>query len=170
MDLFCRLTDCKRSLLCLAITVISGCNPFPEHVSISDPRVQMLMHAAESFDRADYGFQPLPKTGMVYFESRPRPAYDAMLHLTDGRTISFRNTEHGYEWTGEQQIFRGIKQYKSVDGTLYEQITLTYEIEHVSGYPLNRLNVTYNGEDPRLVDREHLTLNEIKPVLKEWGY
>jgi len=77
MDLFCRLADCKRSLLCLAIPVITGCNPFPEHVSISDPRVQTLMHAAESFDRADYGFQPLPKIGMVYFESKPRPAYDA---------------------------------------------------------------------------------------------
>jgi hypothetical protein len=44
------------------------------------------------------------------------------------------------------------------------------EIEHVSGHPLNRLNVAYNGEDPKLADREHLTLNEIKPVLKEWGY
>jgi hypothetical protein len=157
-------------VLWVAVTIISGCNPFSEKVSISDPRVQTLMHAAESFHRTDYGFLPLPKTGMVYFESNPHDGYDAMLHLADGRTISFRKTEHGYEWTGEQQIFKGLKQYKSVDGALYEQITLTYEITHVSGYPLNRLNITYDGEDPRLANREHITLNEIGPVLREWGY
>lgn len=128
------------------------------------------MQAAESFDRSDYGFRPLPKTGTVYLESQPRPAYDAMLHLADNRTISFRRTEHGYKWTGEQQIFKGPKQYKSVDGTLNEQITLTYENEHVSGFPVNKLNISYDGEDPRLANREYLSLDEIKPILKEWGY
>jgi hypothetical protein len=93
-----------------------------------------------------------------------------MLHLADDRTISFRKTERGYKWTGEQESFKGPKQYKTVDGTFYEQITLTYEVEHVSGYPLNRLNITYHREEPRLSNLRGLTLNEIKPILKEWGY
>jgi hypothetical protein len=49
-------------------------------------------------------------------------------------------------------------------------VTLTFEKEHVSGVPLNRLNVSYASEDPRLARRADLSLSDAKFILKEWGY
>ena len=60
--------------------------------------------------------------------------------------------------------------YKTVDGTFHEHVTLTFETEHVSGFPLNQLSVLYAGEDPRLVGRGDLSLRDVRPILKEWGY
>ena len=95
-----------------------------------------------------------------------------MLHIQSktSRTIAFKKTQNGFKWIGEQEIFQGPKQYKTVDGTFYEDICLTYDIQKVSGYPTNKLNITYSGEDPRLTNREDLSLSDIRPVLKEWNY
>ncbi len=152
--------------------LVAGCGVFPENVSVSDPRVQSLLKAAAAFDRASYGFSPLPTSGRVGLESKSRSGYDAMLHLggKTSRTIAFRKNISGYFWIGEQEILEGPKMYKTVDGTFHEHLTLTFEREHVSGVPLNRLNVSYWGEDPRLVGRVDLSLGEVKPILTEWGY
>lgn len=157
--------------LCLTLGIAS-CGIFPEKVSVSDPRVQILLKAAARFDRAQYGFSPLPVSGYVELETHPTDRYDAMLHM-DGktaRTISFRKNSVGYIWTGEQECFQGPNEYTTVDGTFKEQICLTYEIQKDSGFPLNRLNVTYNGPDTRLTNRPSLTLADVKPMLKQWGY
>jgi len=152
--------------------LMSGCGIFPKNVAIDDPRVQPLLKAASTFPRSQYGFSPIPTTGYVHLESRSRPAYDAMLHMSGrtSRTIAFRKTVDGYTWIGEQEIFKGPNEHKTVDGTFKEQVCLTYEIEEISGFPRNRLNITYAGEDPRLAGREDLSLAEVKPILKEWGY
>jgi hypothetical protein len=95
-----------------------------------------------------------------------------MLHLAGktSRTIAFRKNAADYSWIGEQEIFEGPKMYKSVDGTFHEEVTLTFEREHVSGVPLNNLSVSYMGEDPRLAGRVNLSLSDVRPILKEWGY
>jgi len=95
-----------------------------------------------------------------------------MLHLggRTSRTIAFRKNTSGYYWIGEQETFEGQKMYKTVDGTFHESVTLTFETEHVSGSPLNQLDVVYAGEDSRLVGRAHLSLRDVRPILKEWGY
>jgi hypothetical protein len=162
----------KVWLTLVVALVIAGCGIFPEKAATDDPRVRPLLKAASAFDRSQYGFSPLPTSGYVHLESRPRAGYDAMLHLSGktSRTIAFRKKADGYSWIGEQEIFQGPKEYKTVDGTFKEQISLTYEIEKVSGYPLNRLDVTYNGEDPRLAWPRQLSLGDVKPILKEWGY
>ncbi len=136
-----------------------------------------MLDAAASFDRESNGFTPLPKEADVRLESRPRERYDAMLHIYSktSRTISFRKTGDVYKWTGEQETFQGPKQYTTVDGTFYERICLTYDIEKVSGYPTNKLNVSYWGDSQPLakrrgLTRDKLTLEDVKPVLKEWGY
>jgi len=161
-----------REHLILAICLAAGCGFIPEKVTMDDPRIQPLLKAAASFDRAAHGFTPIPKSADVRFESRPTDRYDAMLHIssTTSRTISFRKTADGYRWTGEQEQFSGPKQYTTVDGTFFEQIGLTYEIELVSGAPLNKLWVNYSGEDPRLQYRYDLTLADVRPILKEWKY
>jgi hypothetical protein len=95
-----------------------------------------------------------------------------MLHITTKtvRTIAFRKENGNYFWIGEQETFEGPKTYKTVDGTFHEAITLTYETQNISGYPLNQLNVSYRGEDPRLEAPKQLTLAAVKPILKEWSY
>jgi len=136
------------------------------------PRIQPLLKAAASFDRVSYGFTSLPRDADVRWESRPTDRYDAMLHIYSktSRTIAFRKIKNGYQWIGEQEIFEGPKKYTTVDGTFNERICLTYEIENVSGYPSNRLNITYSGEDRRLADRDDLTLLVVRPIFHEWGY
>jgi hypothetical protein len=152
--------------------LVAGCGIFPENVSVGDQRVQALLKAAADFDRASYGFSPLPTSGRVSLESKPSSGYDAMLHLggKTSRTIAFRKYTSGYFWIGEQEIFVGPKMYKSVDGTFHEEVSLAFEKEHVSGVPLNKLNVSYVGEDARLAGRVDLSLRDVRPILKEWGY
>ena len=157
--------------VCLA-TTLNGCDSFPKKVEMSDPRIQPLLSAAATFDRSAYGFTPIPQAATVRWESKATSRYDAMLHIDSktSRTIAFRKAGASWRWIGDQETFRGPRTYKTVDGTLPEQICLTYETENVSGYPTNRLNVTYWGEDSRLVGRRELTLADVKPVLKGWGY
>lgn len=154
------------------LSQLVACDWVPRKVSMSDARIQPLLTAASSFPRTNYGFTPLPQEADVRWEAKPRATYDAMLHIFSktSRTIAFRRTAHGYRWIGEQEIFFGPKEYTTVDGTFHEQICLTYEIESVSGFPLNRLNVTYSGEDTRLAGRQSLTLADVRPILKQWGY
>jgi len=151
---------------------VSGCGIIPKRVSIDDPQIQPLLQAAASFDRTAYGFTPIPRAADVRFESRPTKHYDAMLHIAakTARTIAFRKTSDRYRWIGEQEIFEGPKEYKTVDGTFREHLCFTYETESISGYPANRLNISYVGEDARLTDRADLRLADVKTILKEWGY
>lgn len=161
----------RKLLICWLLLSVS-CGFWPEKVDMSDPKLQPMLKAAAVFDRITFGFSPIPSKADVRLELRSGREYDAMLHIYSktSRTIAFRKTEEGYRWIGEQESFQGPKQYTTVDGTFYESITLTYDIEKVSGYPTNKLNVSYWGEDPRLVDRRELTLKEVQPILKDWGY
>jgi hypothetical protein len=155
--------------------LLVGCSAVPHRVLINDDSIKPLLQAAAAFDRTRYGFSPLPTdptATTVYLESKPRDGYDAMLHIKakSARTIAFRQTRTGYQWIGEQEVFQGPKLYKTPDGTFNEAISLTYEIVNLSGYPLNQLNITYYGEDPRLAKKDHLKLREVKPILREWGF
>lgn len=125
-----------------------------------------MIQAAASFDRENYGFTPIPTNGFVFAELHPTKDYDSMLHFygETSRTIAFRKTGSGYKWTGEQEIFTGPKLYTNEDGVFHEQIALTFDIERVSGYPVDKLNIEYWGE----TNRYNLTLADVKPVLAEW--
>ncbi len=156
-------------LLTLSFT---GCSLIPRNVSMDDPRIQPLLKAAAKFDRAAYGFTPIPKVAEVRWESKPMSTYDAMLHISSktSRTIAFRKTDDGYRWIGDQETFQGPGMYKTVDGTFHEEFTLTYEIESVSGVAKNQLNITYRGENSRFLWPKRLTLSDVKPTLRAWGY
>jgi hypothetical protein len=160
------------TLILFNAMLLNGCALVPQKVAMDDPEVQPLLQAAASFDRASYGFSPIPKSADVRLERRHTTRYDVMLHIAARtvRTIAFRRDDDTYIWIGEQESFVGPKKYKTVDGTFNEAIVLTYETQKVSGYPLNQLNVTYHGDDPRLADRSTLTLSAVKPILNEWGY
>jgi hypothetical protein len=93
------------------------------------------------------------------------------IHNATSRTIAFRRDPSGLRWIHEQEIFRGPREYDSPDGRLPEEICLTYEVEPVSGHSSGKLSIFYRGEDARLQMRpDDLTLDAIRPILKEWGY
>lgn len=162
----------KCTVVSCALVFLAGCDLVPRRVAIDDPRIQPLLKAAQSFDRTAYGFTPIPQVAEVRWESRPTATYDAMLHITAKtlRTIAFRKSASGWRWIGDQEILNGPRMFKTVDGTFPEHICLTYEIEGISGAEKNRLNVTYAGEDRRLAGKRNLTLSDVKPILREWGY
>ena len=160
-------------LTVILAVLLEGCWLFPRKVTMDDPQVQRLVKAAESFDRTACGFSPIPRQAAdVRLEMQPTSRYDAMLHITAKtfRTIAFRKENGNYVWVGDQETFEGPKKYKTVDGVFNEAITLTYETQSISGYPINQLNVSYRGEDLRLEAPKQLTLGGVKPILKEWGY
>ena len=156
----------------LTASVLSGCGFVPEKVSPSDPRITPMLQAAASFDRATYGFTPIPTNGDIRLESRPRAGYDAMLHFygDTSRTIAFRKMPDGYKWIHEQETFTGPNLYTNVDGVFHEEIVLTYGIEPTSGHTANKLHVEYWGDDARLTsNRYDLTLTQARSILEEWG-
>lgn len=161
----------NRAAIFLSLALV-GCDFLPEKVQVGDARLRPMWEAARSFDRLAYGFSPLPDAGDIRLETRPRAGYDAMLHIytKTSRTIAFRKTQTGYRWIGEQESFEGPKQYTTVDGTFYEQIVLTFDLELLSGSPTNQLAISYWGEDSRLAGLRDLQLGDVQPILKEWGY
>jgi hypothetical protein len=164
-----------RAAVCVALSfILVGCGFIPQRVSLSDPRIKPLLDAVAAVDRASLGFTPIRADVNVTWERRPRRDYDQMLHIygRTSRTIAFRKAASGFRWIGEQEIYTGPRTYESVDGKYREQITVTYEIEPVAthGYPLKQLLITYHGEDPRLRKPIGLSWDEIRPILREWGY
>jgi hypothetical protein len=164
-----------RATVCVAFSLLlAGCGFIPERISLSDPRIKPLLDAIAVVDRTSLGFTPIEADAKVTWERRPRRDYDQMLHIygRTSRTISFRKTDSGFRWTGEQEIYRGPHTYDSVDGKYREQITVTCELEPVAmhGYPLKQLLITYHGEDPRLRKPVGLSWEEVRPILREWGY
>ena len=164
---------------CLASVVVcicaAGCGVLPERVSSEDPRVRQLTTAMAAVDRASLGFTPIESDAQLRLESRPRAGYDAMLHVAGKttRTVAFRRRDDHYEWIGEQETFEGPNEYDSPDGRFREAITITFETVHVSGAPLNRVYITYRGDDPHLTEsdvRQQLALDTVRPILRKWGY
>ncbi len=95
-----------------------------------------------------------------------------MLHIYDAtrRTIAFKSIDGNHVWIHEQETFPGPNEYEDVDGISNEEITLTYGTEDTSGHPINQLSINYRGEDPRLDGANDPTLEEVIPILAEWGY
>jgi len=93
-----------------------------------------------------------------------------MLHIDrpTSRTSAFRKNAGGYEWIHEQEIHTGPKTYESPDGTLAEQIVVTYDREPISGHEPGKPHVEYQGKGPRLPANQPLTLDQVRPILAEW--
>jgi hypothetical protein len=162
-------------LVALLTTGLVSCGFLPEKVSMKDPKIRPLLAAAAKIDRASLGFTPLPQSADVRLEIPPfwrEAGYDAMLHIDakTSRTIAFKKDEQGYHWIGEQEIHEGPNMYTTVDGTYHEQISITYELEHISGTPfLNRTFIDYMGDNTRFKKPwGELTLTDVAPTLQEW--
>lgn len=149
-----------------------GCGWIPERVSHDDPRLKPLFDAVARVDRRALGFTPISRDADIRLEWARGRGYDAMLHVygRTSRTVAFRRTDNGYEWIGEQETFKGPKEYTTVDGTFNEAITINHDRVPISGFPINRTAIIYNGEEPELVRSRQLSLETVRPWLKKWGY
>ena len=160
-----------RSSTLISLALLAGCGFTPQKQPYADPQVQQLLRATEGASTNRFGFTPVSTNADIRLE-KSSGAYDRMLHIygRTSRTIAFRKQGDGFTWIGEQEIYKGPKQYTTVDGTFFEEICLTYELQRVAHYKLNQLNISYSGEDVRVAHKEDLTLQTILPILKEWGY
>ena len=145
-------------------------------VQVDDPRLAGFWNAAAVFDRARYGFSPLPTTGDVILEHHPNEG-SAVIHtcqLSDRayRTIHFRLGGGEGRWIGEQQSFRSGRTFEDGDaGTVLEELILDYETEPVAGFPLNRLNILHRGPvSEGAGPSASPTLEETLLLLRGWGF
>ena len=160
-----------RASILVGLALLVGCGFAPQKLPYGDPQVQELLRATEAASEFRFGFTSVATNAHIRLE-KSSGAYDRMLHVhgRTSRTIAFRRQADGFVWIGEQEIYKGPKQYTTVDGILFEQICLTYELQRVAHYKLNQLNISYSGEDARLAHEKVLRLQTILPILKEWGY
>jgi hypothetical protein len=129
-----------------------------------------------SVDRAQYGFTPLPTAGPVSIEGKsPHGDYDAMLHFGGNpyRTIAFHWDGKEYQWLGEQETFQGPREYETPDGRFHEDIVISYYKEPAFGQ-LKGLLIQYRGPQPFRTPTSQtngsLTLADVNPLLKKWGF
>ena len=168
------------SLVTALLTV--NCGLTPERVSHDDPRLTPMFDAMARVDRRAMGFTPIERDASIRIEWVHRTFdsflrlgsknYDAMLHVygKTSRTVAFKRVRDGYEWIGEQETFEGPHRYDSVDGTFSEAVTITYERVRMSGSPTNTIAIDYRGEEPELAGSRQLSLDDVRPWLKKWGY
>lgn len=171
----CRLPMVRPILTAASVMLGSaipgGCGLTPQRLPFDDPRVQELLRAADAASAHRFAFTSVSPDTDIRLE-RASSSYDRMLHVygPTSRTIAFRQQADSFVWIGEQEIYKGPKTYTDVDGTHFEQIVVTYELQPISGYPINQLNIEYSGQDPRLASKENLALREVVPILREWDY
>lgn len=161
------------AILCLSGAAWLAARPFARPTySVGDEIVRPYLSALEKVDRASLGFTPISANARIEIEyANGAREYDVMLHVyaETSRTLAFRKTMDGsYEWIGEQEAFTGPRRYETVDGVFNEQIVITYDKVPLSGAPVNQVYIIYHGDDPRLVGKYFLTLQETQPILEEW--
>jgi hypothetical protein len=142
--------------------------------SVNDEVVKPFLSTIGKVDRASLGFTPISPNSRIDIEyANGKHGYDVMLHIyaETSRTIAFKKKADGtYEWIGEQEIFEGPNQYETADGIFNEQIVINYDTVNLSGAPINQIFIIYSGDNQRLRGRLDLTLQDIRPILEEWGY
>jgi hypothetical protein len=55
-----------------------------------------------------------------------------------------------------------------VDGTFDEAITITYEIDPISGVPLKEVNASYSGPDSSISWPNKLALKDALQIIAQW--
>ena len=168
----CSASGVKRAAAGLILLAAAACGRLPEHIPLDDPRLKPMLEAMTLVDRQTLGFTPRSNDSNVRVEWARDRNYDVMLHINakTTRTVSFARTAHGYRWIGEQENFQGPQWYTTVDGTMKEQITITYDTVRISGAPLNTVWITYFGEDSSLLAARNISLDAVRPWLRKWGY
>lgn len=170
-------------------------NGFEKHRSSIDAGDLEPYKAALAVDRATMGFPPLPTTGEVWIQTidrtvwdyeYPPPPYDVYLQFYDDpdptdyqrcvRSVALKKTDEGMKWVHESISFDGPKNHIVDDSPTHEQISILNETEQIGviGTQVHGTRIEYSGPDRSLARRSdlyhNLTLAEIAPIIKSWGY
>jgi len=168
-----------------------------EYIDISEESMAPYQSIYE-VDRRAIGFPPLPSKGTVKVESIDRetwncewdpPNYDVLLHFYDTRKNNYKHTERYIalknengvlQWVSESMMFQGPKEYINDEGfSTKEWISLRCETEQgaTGGKYTTGTMAMYSGPDERLIGEEgwtidggDLSLADVVPILREWGY
>ena len=165
--------------LLTALLLFSGCNALEwlggvTHDQLESPRLKPYLEAADRSRRADLGFTPLPREGLVRVE-RPRSKrhYDVMLHIERAnvsRTVAFLLRGDTPEWSGEQEIHYSEREFTTVDGTGQEHLVLSFSTVKGSGVPKGGY-VSYWGPDQVLRQRSmqnQIPVSEVHTIWATW--
>jgi len=155
---------------------IAGCgNCIPEKVNYNDSRLESLWKAVESVDRTSLGFTSISNDSDIRLEISSgllsHKEYDIMLHIyykNTSRTIAFRKNGNRYFWIGEQERFYGPMKFTTPDGTFNENIMINYDIQNISGWPVNQLVIRYSGPNKILEQQSELKLEDALSIIKKW--
>jgi hypothetical protein len=166
------LCVCLASLRSAPLAV-QGLSYLPQSVDINSPEVQAMLLARSEAGAEERGFTPIDPTARIEIDrtTADDPNYDVMLHIygSTSRTVVFRQDGADYKWLGEQETFTGPGQFPTSTGYSNEQISIMYDTVYLSGAPLNQIYILYFGDDQRLLGRQDLTLNDVRPILIEWN-
>lgn len=167
-------------MLAAALLGGSGCRALEwmggiTHDRLDGPALKPYLEAASRSNRAALGFTALPQEGDVGVEiPRMKTCYDAMLHINHGnvsRTADFLRRDGQLVWSGEQETHRSGRFFKTVDGDVAEQMTVTYSTVAGSGTPEGG-SVHYWGPDQSVQersDRQQLSVADAKRIWEEWS-
>ena len=132
-------------------------------------------------DRSSMGFSSIPSNAVVYLINRPR-GRDADIRIFDTealyediyRYVGFRQTATGYVWECEVEVHPGPRTFKQGGHTAHEEINLMYDATWGLGLTPNKVHVRYHGpfdllSGERFPNGRDLSLDEVRPVLQDWG-
>ena len=155
-------------MLTAALPALAGC---PARVRLTDKELAPFLQAMNEVDRAALGFTAIEPTADIRLEHASGKTYDAMLHVVGNtrRTIAFVERGGRFFWVGEQEEHEGPRMFDTPDGRRHEHVFITYETVAMSGVPLGKLDVQYEGPDRELAGRKVLTLQDVRPVLTAWA-
>ena len=153
-------------LFCIGIT-IAGCGKVEKYqgISLSDSRLAEFRDLL-LVDRPSLGIPALPSSANISVERSNGTSYDVMLHIYsrhEQRTIAFRQKNGILKWIHEQVTVEGPRTHDTVDGTLQEQIVLTYETKSP-----DRIVISYSGPDTTLNAKTELQQDDVQPLIDDW--
>lgn len=160
-------------LIAFISLILVSCGLIPRKVDYNNPELEKYWTAIKKVERKAMGFSEIEKDSKIALEEESfmEKPYDKMLHVygSTSRTIAFGQLKNGdLKWIGEQEIYKGPNTYSTPDGEFNEQIVLTYELHPISGHEINKLNISYYGENSELVKQGNLTLEIVKPYMEKW--
>lgn len=170
---------CRGVFFAAALLGASGCRVLEWIGGVTHDRLEGIalkpyLEAVRRSGRAALGFTALPQEGDVGVEiPRVKTHYDVMLHIERGnvsRTVDFLGRDGQLVWSGEQEIHRSGRFFKTVDGDVAEEMTISYSTVVGSGVPKGGY-VQYWGPDQSMQersDRKQLSVADAKRIWEEW--
>ena len=156
------------------ITLVAFSSCWLKPIDYHDKKLAPYLKAISKVQhlRDSLGFSTISEKAKISLEGKSN-TYDAMVHIyqsISSWTIAFKKNNNEYVWIGEPEIFNGPKQFETTDGTTNETITLNYDAEPISGFPLDTLSVIYYGPDSSHASQKSISLSEARRLIKKWEF